>query len=146
MDINTIVKRVNHYLTGEMLPYSVLEPFMDAVIDDINASLNSEFPTFGELSENTDYSGDTEYDYFPEKYVRNVVIKGTAYKFYIMDEEGMDTAERFNYDYEKALFEMIRDYSEQVPEEYMSDSTGSVETFEDFASLNGIAVLRNFNW
>lgn len=133
MDINTIVRRVNKQLAGEQLVYSQLEDFLDSTIDDINAALNSTFPTFSELNDNLEYTGDTEYDYFPEKYIRTVVIPGAAYKFYIMDEEGMVTAEQFSYDYQQALFMMQRDYMDLVPEEYRSESSGSIRLREDFS-------------
>lgn len=135
MTINTIVKRVNTLLAGEQLVYSRLEGFLDATIDDINDKLNSTFPTFSELSSDLTFVGDAEYDYIPDKYIRSVVIPGAAYKFYVMDEEGMSTAEQFAYDYEKALFMMMRDYLEQVPEEYQSESKGSTVIHEDYAAF-----------
>lgn len=135
MDINTIVKRVNRLLAGEQLVYSRLEEFLDSTVDDINAKLNSTFPTFSELNIEAEFAGDSEYDYFPEKYIRSVVIPGAAYKFYIMDEEGIATAEQFGYDYDKGLFMMQRDYIEQVPEEYQSESRGSVVIHEDFSAM-----------
>ena len=135
MTINTIVKRVNTLLAGEQLVYSRLEDFLDATIDDINDKLNSTFPTFSELSSDLEFVGDTEYNYFPEKYIRSVVIPGAAYKFYIMDEEGMATAEQFAYDYEKALFMMMRDYIDDVPEEYQSTSKGSTIIQEDWSAF-----------
>ena len=73
-----------------------------------------------------------DYNYFPDRYLREVVCKGAAYKFYIMDEEGIATAEQYGYDYEKALFVMQRDYIEQVPVEYQADSKGSVAISEDW--------------
>lgn len=127
MIINNIVKNVNKYLAGEQLTYNQLEPFLDGVIDDINYALSSTFPAFSDLSVDPGFTGNTEYDYFPDTYVRSVVIIGAAYKFYIMDEEGIQTAEKYAYDYEKGLFSMQRDYIDRVPEEYQSESTGSIE-------------------
>jgi hypothetical protein len=130
MDINTIVKRVNKLLAGEQLVYFRLEEFLDSVIDDINSKLNSKFPAFSEVYEPLNF----DYNYFPEQYIRSVVIPGAAYKFYIMDEEGMATAEQFGYDYEKALFMMMRDYLDDVPEEYQAESKGSVVLHEDWTA------------
>lgn len=76
-----------------------------------------------------------DYNYFPDRYIREVVCKGAAYKFYIMDEEGIATAEQYGYDYEKALFVMQRDYIEQVPVEYQADSKGSVVISEDWKAF-----------
>lgn len=126
MKVTNIVKRVNEFLAGEQLVYSRMEIFLDEVIDDINTALNACFPTFSELGEYTGFTGDTEYDCFPDKYIRSVVCKGAASKFYTMDEEGSPTAEQYAMEYSTALFIMTRDYLEQVPEEYRSDSTGSV--------------------
>lgn len=127
MIIDKIVRETNKYLAGEQLTYRQLEPFLNATIDDINYALNSEFPSFSDLSDEPGFTGATDYDYFPDKYIRTIVIIGAAYKFYIMDEEGIQTAEKYGYDYEKGLFAMQRDYIDQVPIEYQSDSTGSLE-------------------
>lgn len=103
-----------------------MEIFLDEVIDDINDALNSKFPSFSELEDNIEFTGNAEYNFFPDKYIRSVVCKGAAAKFYTMDEEGTPTAEQYAREYAAALFYMTRDYIEQVPEEYRSDSTGSV--------------------
>lgn len=103
-----------------------MEIFLDEVIDDINIALNSKFPSFSELWDNIEFTGNAEYNFFPDKYIRSVVCKGAAAKFYTMDEEGSPTAEQYAMEYATALFYMIRDYIELVPEEYRSDSTGSV--------------------
>ena len=126
MKLTSIVKRVNEFLAGEQLVYSRMEIFLDEVIDDINTALNSTFPAFSELGEGMEFTGDAEYNFFPDKYIRSVVCKGAASKFYTMDEEGSPTAEQYASDYATALFIMTRDYLEQVPEAYRSENTGSV--------------------
>lgn len=128
MLVTNIIKRINKTLAGEQLTYSQLEPFLDEVIDDINTQLNSTYPVFSDL----EFGPELEYNYFPEKFIRSVVIKGAAYKFYLMDEEGMQTADAFNYDYQLALFNMVRDYIDQVPEEYAALYTGGIKIEEDF--------------
>lgn len=135
MKINSIVQRVNRLLAGEQLVYSYLVEFLDSTIDDINSKLNSTFPTFTELTVGVDLVGDVDYNCFPDNYIRSVVVPGAVYKFYIMDEEGITTAEQFGYDYEKGLFMMMRDYMELVPEEYQADSKGSVIIHEDMAAF-----------
>lgn len=132
MKLTSIVKKVNEFLAGEQLVYSRMEIFLDEVIDDINASLNSTFPTFSDLGEGVEFTGDTEYSYFPDRYIRSVVCKGAASKFYTMDEEGSPTAEQYAMEYASALFLMTRDYLELVPEEYRSENTGSVLFDEKF--------------
>ncbi len=131
MKIRDIVKLTNTYLTGEQLVYQKLIPFYDAVIDDINSRLNSTYPSFSSL-EFTSLDGDEAvYSYFPDRYVRSVVALGAAHKFYTMDEEGVAYDTTYEDDYERNLFYMTRDYIDQVPEIFQSDSTGSVP-IEDF--------------
>lgn len=127
MLVSEIVKRVNQELAGEQLVYTRIKPFLDSVIDDINTNLNAIFPTFSDLGTDIDAGLTFDYNYFPEKYIRSVVIKGAAYKFYVMDEEGEAIAQQFGMDYQTNLFYMVRDYIEKVPEEYQSDSTGSIK-------------------
>lgn len=119
-------------LAGEQLVYSKLEPFLDSVIDDINIQLNSRYPTFSECNFPSVLDTAAVYDYFPDRYIRSVVIKGAAYKFYIMDEEGINTAEMFGYDYQDALYYMLRDFVDKVPEEYQDDNTGSLMIDENY--------------
>lgn len=114
--------------------YFRLEEFLDSTIDDINSRLNSTFPVFSELYDEENPLENFDYNYFPDKYIREVVCKGAAYKFYIMDEEGMATAEQYGYDYEKGLFVMMRDYMEDVPVEYQSESKGSTIIQEDWSA------------
>lgn len=127
MLVSEIVKRVNQELAGEQLVYTKLKPFLDSVIDDINTNLNSIFPTFSDLGTALDGGTVMDYDFFPDKYIRSVVIKGAAYKFYVMDEEGESIAQQYAVDYQTNLFYMVRDYIDKVPEEYQSDSTGSIK-------------------
>lgn len=139
MQINKIVDRLNQLLAGEMYDYSFFEPFLDETIDDINDALNTIYPCFSDVVA----AGLTEYNLFPERYIRNVVIKGAAHKFYTMDEEGIDSAEQYGWDYQKNLFMMYRDYSCAIPEEYQSESTGSVifQTAQDV--LDAEALLAD---
>ena len=113
-------------MAGEQLVYNQLAPFFDEVIDDINTQLNSTFPAFTEIDLDTLSPGEVDYNYFPDKYLRSVVAIGAACKFYTMDEEGISTADQYYTKYQQNLFYMLRDYIDQVPEEYQSDSKGSV--------------------
>ena len=106
MRISEIVKRTNEKLAGETLLYSQLQVYFDEVIDDINTKLNSKFPAFSEVFSANDLQQDLEYNYFPDKYIRTVVIIGAAYKFYCTDEEGIATAQQYAYDYNTNLFIM----------------------------------------
>lgn len=126
MKVRDIVKLTNTYLAGEQLVYQKLVPFYDAVIDDINSRLNSTFPAFSSLEFTSLEGDDATYDYFPDRYIRSVVALGAAHKFYEMDEEGVVYDISYEQDYERNLFYMTRDYIDQVPEIFQSDSPGSV--------------------
>ena len=126
MRISEIVKRVNEKLAGETLLYSQLEVFLDEVVDDINAKLNSKFPAFSTIYTAEALKNDVGYDYFPEKYIRTVVVIGAAYKFFCTDEEGLPSAQQYAFDYNTNLFIMERDYSALVPEEYQASGQGYV--------------------
>lgn len=136
MKIRDIVKLTNKYLAGEQLTYAKLLPFLDEVIDDINNTLSSTYPSFTSLGIEDAPTVDDVYDYFPDSYIRSVVAIGAASKFYIMDEEGVDPATDYSLTYRTNLFYMERDFLDHVPELYQSDSTGSTRINED--RLNAI--------
>ena len=117
MELTKIVQTVNRLLAGEQLMYSELEVYLDQVIDDINAKLDSAFPAFSEFN-STDYPDYPNYNLFPEKYLRTVVCVGAADKFYTQDSEGMLTSPTFHEGYLSSLFYMERDFISQVPDEY----------------------------
>jgi len=142
MNINTIVATINKQLAGEMLRYDELEPFLDATIDDINARLSATFPTFSEWVFNHDMQYDGNYNVFPDKYIRSVVIKGAAYKWYIADEEGENASGAFGADYQAALFLMQRDYTVNVPEEYQENKAGYAEMEWDLQTPFGIDIHK----
>lgn len=127
MKVINIVKLANTYLTGEQLTYQKLLPFLDAVIDDINNRLNSTYPSFTSLGYTSLDSDTAVYEFFPDRYLRSVVALGAAHKFYEMDEEGVVYDQSYEQDYERNLFYMTRDFIDQVPEIFSSDSSGSVE-------------------
>lgn len=80
MQIQDIVSGVNAKLAGETLTFTEMRLFLDEVIDDINAALNANFPVFSTLAANANYN------FFPDRYIRSVVIVGAASKFYVTDE------------------------------------------------------------
>lgn len=125
MELAKITQGINDKLAGEMFTYEMLKGFMDDVIDDVNARLNSTFPVFSDFNMQ-DHPQYPNYNFFPDRYIRQVVIVGAAYRFYITDEEGIDTARTYGYQYEAGLYLMERDHLDQIPEEYQGDTTGSV--------------------
>lgn len=136
MKVIEIVKLTNKYLAGEQLTYPRLLPFLDAVIDDINTQLNSEFPSFSDLAIENYPTATDVYSFFPDKYIRSVVCLGAACKFYLTDEEGNLPPEGYETKYQENLFYMVRDYIEQVPLAYSSASTGGVVFDEDDWMMN----------
>lgn len=149
MQKQIMVNLFNEKLAGEMLNYDEIVPYFDRVIDDINADLCSTFPALSEFIPTSfpgykkeEYTTINEkgeevidvaarakvynnYDVFPDKYIRSVVIPGAAYKWFSVDEEGASTAPLFQAEYEKARFEMLRDYLDLVPYEYQNNLSGA---------------------
>jgi hypothetical protein len=118
MLVPNIVDAVNAKLAGETLTFMQMRLFLDETIDDINNQLSSQFPDFGA------YGMASNYDCFPDKYIRTVLVVGAAYKFYITDEEGTPTALQYQKDYANNLFLMKRDYSDKVPTQYQNWDQG----------------------
>ena len=116
MLLSNIVKLVNSQLAGEQLTYKNVIPHLDFAIDAINANMNTIYPTFSDLSDT-----DTEYTAFPDRYIRQVVVPGAAWHYYVMDEEDAQTAMQFKMDFENGKFQMLRDMIYSIPEEYVDD-------------------------
>lgn len=133
MTIDNIVKTINDNLAGELLTFNNLKPLLDEVIDDINAKLDSTYPTFSDFTYENYPEVYPNYNFFPDRYIREVVCKGAAYKFYVVDEEGIPTAQQFQYNYTDQLFIMERDFLDKVPEEFQADNSGSVSHLSDVA-------------
>lgn len=137
MLIKDIVALVNKKLAGELLSYSELKSYLDSTIDDINTQLNSKYPAFSELDGNT-----VEYTAIPDRFIRQVVIPGAAWYFYIADEEGTPTAMQYQQDYQRGLFLITRDLIYGVPAEYQVDTMqGSAQfAYEADGNAPGIEV------
>lgn len=118
MLITNIQRLFNDALAGETLSIRDMLPHLDAAIDSINTKLNAKYPVFSDI----DYTAyNAEYSYFPDKYIRTVVIPGAAWHYYVMDEEGLQTAPQYLADFETGKFYMQRDMLYAVPEEYQAD-------------------------
>ena len=122
MQILNIVSGVNTLLAGETLTLNQMRLFLDLTIDEINDNMSAKFPAFDGLTENDNYEA------FPDNYIRSVLIKGAAYRFYVTDEEGSPTAVQYKFDFLDALFIMKRDYSCKVPEIYQDLERGYIVT------------------
>ena len=118
MKLSKIVTLINKRLAGEMLMLQEIVTFLDSAVDDVNTRLNTRFPVFSDLEDGVD-----EYTAIPDKYIRTVLVPGAIHKFYVMDEEGSETAPQYLQEYITNLFYMERDYLNLVPAQYQ-------ETFE----------------
>lgn len=138
MLLTKITSEVNKKLAGEMLTYLDLVSFLDSTIDDINSHLNSCYPAFSEIAKT-----DTEYNYFPDRYIRTVVIPGAAWYFYVADEEGTQTATQYATDYNRGLYLMLRDHLHNVPIEYQVDIQQGAVDFEFVQQAGSEGVFIN---
>lgn len=66
-----------------------------------------------------------DYTAIPDKYLRTLII-GVAYKYYIRDEEGEKVASEYWQNYQQALFEILRDYDQYVPDVFRSHRKGYI--------------------
>lgn len=142
MNLTNIVNRVNRKLAGEILSLPELRDFMDDAIDMINTELNTTFPAVSELEE-----GVTDYNFFPDKFIRMVLVPGTAFYYYQADEEGINASPGYENEFNKGLFYMKRDYSSQIPEEYQApDNQGTITfTVENITGDRGLEISDD-NW
>lgn len=109
MKVTDIRKLFNLALAGDTLTASEMMSHLDFAIDEINTTLDAEFP----LISSVDLSDpSSEYTAFPDKYIRSVVIPGAAWHFYVQDEEGTVTADQYKRSFDTGKFYMLRDYGE----------------------------------
>lgn len=137
MRYNIIVNEISKRLGDELVSESEMLSYMDSVIDDVNSRLNTVFPTFTEFKEQNAGVESTLLDYnlIPDKYIRTVIIPGSAYKYYVTDEEGSYAAPKYEEAYREGLFYMERDYSFNVPAKYRGDVVyGDPDNPESYAS------------
>ena len=129
MKYNTIIGLISKHLGDEIISEGEMLDYMDRTIDSINTQLNTSFPTFTEFKELNGNLDATQLDYnvFPDKYIRTVVVPGAAFEYYTTDEEGSYAAPKYEEAYRQGLFYMIRDYSFCIPEEYQEDEQGYIE-------------------
>ena len=118
MLITQVCKLFNEALAGETLSYKEMLAHLDFAVDSINSKLNTVYPVFSDVPADT---GDASYDFFPDRYIRTVVIPGAAWHFYVMDEEGLQTSPQYLQDFETGKFIMQRDMLYKIPEEYQDD-------------------------
>ena len=138
MLLNEIVQRVNHALAGEILTYDQILYHLDDTIDAINKELGSKFPAFSELD-----SSALDYDAFPDKWIRMVVIPGAAHFFFMADEEGITTAVGYEQRFLENLQSMIDKYLMLVPDEYIDNVDTGLIFKDENDSLGGRGLFVN---
>ncbi len=151
MILREVQQLLNNKLAGEMLRYDECVTYLDGAVDDINTALDTRYPTFSEFNPTQfpDYKKNlyttvdpvtgeaivnlevrnvvyNNYDLFPDKYIRSVVIPGAAYKWYSVDEEGASVAPIFQQEYDTNRFLMLRDFADRVPPIFQANNTGAV--------------------
>ena len=119
MLLTKIKKLFNEALAGETLTMSEMLPHLDAAIDAINDKMNTIYPVFSDLDVT---APEAVYAYFPDRYIRTVVIPGAAWHFYVTDEEGAQTAMQYQVDFENGKFTMLRDMLYDIPAQYQANS------------------------
>ena len=129
MRYNTLVSLISKHLADEIVSESEMLSYMDRVIDDINARLNTTFPTFTEYKEAHGDVANNILDYtaIPDKYLRTVVVPGAAFKYYTTDEEGSYASPKYEEDYRTGLFYMERDFSFSIPRQYRAHHQGYID-------------------
>lgn len=135
MRVSQIVNLINKHLADEFCSVAELTNYMDRVVDDINTRLNSKFPVVSDVMQQAGSTTDPDYNVFPDKYIRSVLVVGAAYKYYITDEEGNATAQQYGAEYNQNLFYMERDYSFSVPEMYRESEQGFVDNPDKDAGI-----------
>jgi hypothetical protein len=151
MKITDIVLKINQNLAEEQLPISRIKDLVDDVIDDINSRLSSCFPSFTDFCDQHTVDGilDTSanYNFLPALYIRQVLCKGAAYKFYVKDEEGNIAAAMFSYNYDDWLFNIERDFLELVPAIYQNtDITGAHVMSDNLNPRDNAIPLDLWSW
>ena len=143
MLITNIQKLLNSALAGETLSIKEMLPHLDAAIDGINDKLNTCYPVFSDLDLT---AAGAEYSFFPDKYIRTVVVPGAAWHYYVMDEEGLQTAPQYQSDFENGKFIMQRDMLYAIPEEFQADSeAGSIIGMDDNDTLGFRGLICDIN-
>jgi len=164
MNIDKLCSFINkNYIISENLRNIELYGYMDIVIDDINDRLNATFPTISEWKEyvmeyNMVHASDENfvpleeavYTAFPARYLRSVVAVGAALNFFTNDEEGEQVGTKYYIQYEKNMFNMVRDFHDLVPMEFRNELGGYISNNYNGhenpdACIEGI-VLNNGNY
>ena len=128
MKYSDIVRQFNVLLAGDNLSLREILPHLDYALDRINETLNTTYPTFSEYLHDDEGNTREAYNLFDNRYIRQVVLKGAAWHYYVTDEEGLQTSPQYQQDFENALFIMQRDMLWNIPEEFMADDNNGTLT------------------
>jgi hypothetical protein len=110
--------------------------YMDKVLLDANDRLQANFPMVSDWADfvtqwNIDNPENTatqdDYSAIPDRYLRRIMPVGVARYFYMKDEEGESVGSDYFREYEKAMFEFVRDYLPLVPLVFQNNEGGYIE-------------------
>lgn len=125
MKKSEIVIRVNKLIKDGLYTYNDMKIPLDDAIDRINQDLNAKYPEITSVL--SDVADTADYNLFPEKYIRAVVIPYVVgYLLRSDEEEYREPYQAAMLDYEQGASIMFRDFFNLVPEEYQETSGGYI--------------------
>lgn len=127
-----LVAKVNEQLWEGLYLYTDMEEEFDEAIDEINAGLDSNFPDFSEVMTEDDstYSRDVdgiETLYFPEKYLRNLVVPFVVAAIFRREAEFGNEYFTANEKAVKWMANMFNNFYTLVPEEFRVIESGTFQ-------------------
>ena len=128
MLVSDIVKLINSNIVGDSVTRKQATNLINYAIDEINNTLNTYYPT---ITNNTD-----TYEHLPDKYIRQAVVPGAVSQYYQIEGEGVTGDTKFTLMFNNALFVMLRDFYDCIPEVYLAPYTGSISGGDDMLSSN----------
>lgn len=118
-----IVKRINEKMFEGLYSYEDMKYELDDAIILINNTMHSKFPFMSEFFEATP---EGNYDFFPEEYIRSVVIEYVVSALYRREGEFSNEFNTAVGAYNRGLEVMFRDHYHRVPEEYLDQEVGVI--------------------
>lgn len=136
-----LVARINTLVGDGLFTYDDIEMDIDGAIDEINDTLNANFPPMSEVFDSrTDDDYLYEYTYedadgntvtesrpiFPEKYQRKIVVNYVVSQLFRRDLEFGPEYQTAKNEVSNGLMTMFRDHFTKIPERFLADEAGGV--------------------
>jgi hypothetical protein len=127
-----LVARVNALVWEGLYIYEDIAADFDEAIDEINAELNSTFPSFSEVMTLNDSTYSRIVDtvvtpYFPNKYMTNFVVNFVVAAVFRREAEFGNEYYTAVAQADKWLGNMFRDHFSKVPTEFQDTESGMIE-------------------